>query len=103
MSGHGNYKVQDVNTCRIYVSRDVTFEEGLPHRTSASVGEQIPLFEADAPLAKHGLESNPEPDREIPDNHNIDHSVDQNIQVLDMDQGTINQGRPLTTIPVDPR
>ena len=44
-SGAGNYKVQDVTTKRTYVSRDVIFEEGHPHRTAASVGEQIPLFD----------------------------------------------------------
>jgi hypothetical protein len=33
-------------TRRVLVSRDVVFEEGQPHRTSASVGEkQIPLFD----------------------------------------------------------
>ena len=43
--GRGNYKVQDLVTRRVYVSRDVVFEEGLPSRTSADVGEQIPLFD----------------------------------------------------------
>jgi hypothetical protein len=31
----------------VFISCDVVFEEGLPHRTSASVGEQIPLFDMD--------------------------------------------------------
>src|SRR5271168_4707984 len=47
-SGSGNYKVQDVTSRRVFVSRDVIFEEGLPRRTSASVGEETepePLFE----------------------------------------------------------
>ena len=44
-SGAGNYKVQDIVTRRTYVSRDVVFEEGHPHRTTASVGEKIPLFD----------------------------------------------------------
>jgi hypothetical protein len=43
--GHGNYRVQDSSTRRVYVSRDVVFEEGKPSRTSADVGEQIPLFD----------------------------------------------------------
>jgi hypothetical protein len=44
--GHGNYRVQDWTTRRVYVSRDVVFEEGRPNRTSASVGEkQIQLFD----------------------------------------------------------
>ena len=44
-SGGGNYKVQDVASRLVFVSRDVVFEEGEPSRTSASVGEQIPLFD----------------------------------------------------------
>jgi len=43
--GHGNYKVQNVETRRVFVSRDVIFEEGHPHRTSLSVGENLPLFD----------------------------------------------------------
>ncbi len=44
--GHGNYKVQDVISRRVFVSRDVVFEEGQPHRTSPSVGEKnVPLFD----------------------------------------------------------
>ena len=44
--GAGNYKVQNIDTQRVYVSRDVIFEEGQPHRTSTSVGEKmIPLFD----------------------------------------------------------
>ena len=43
--GRGNYKVQDVKSLRVFVSRDVIFEEGHPHRTSPSVGENnVPLF-----------------------------------------------------------
>ena len=44
-SGGGNYKVQDINSQRVFVSRDVIFEEGQPHRTSPSVGENVPLFD----------------------------------------------------------
>ena len=54
--GAGNYKVQDLETRRVFVSRDVIFEEGHPRRTSASVGEQIPLFDMiidDVPPADH--------------------------------------------------
>ncbi len=40
-----NYKVQDVTSRRVFVSCDVIFEEGEPHRTSPSVGENIPLFD----------------------------------------------------------
>ncbi len=37
--------MQDIASHRVFVSRDVVFEEGQPHRTSLSVGENnIPLF-----------------------------------------------------------
>jgi len=45
-SGSGNYRVQEVESRRLFVSRDVIFEEGQPHRTSPSVGENtVPLFD----------------------------------------------------------
>ena len=50
VSGAGNYKVQDIVTHQVFVSHDVVFEEGQPHRTLTSVGEQIPLFD-NTPLA----------------------------------------------------
>ena len=91
-TGNGNYKVQDVNTRRVFVSRDVVFEEGLPRRTSMNVGEtttNIPLFDmnisesADPPLADHDL--NPVPDA-IPNNPGANHShtdhTDPNTTVI---------------------
>jgi hypothetical protein len=45
--GGGNYKVQDIASHCVFISRDVVFEEGQPCRTSASVGENIPLFDTD--------------------------------------------------------
>ena len=48
--GSGNYKVQEVVSRRILVSRDVVFEEGKPSRTLANVGEQqIPIFDTNVP------------------------------------------------------
>ena len=44
-TGRGNYKVQDVVSHQVFVSQDVVFEEGQPHRTSASVGENILIFD----------------------------------------------------------
>ena len=44
-AGSGNYRVQDVTTRRVFVSRDIIFEEGKPRRTLASAGEQMPLFD----------------------------------------------------------
>jgi len=40
VGGHGNYKVQETASCRVFVSRDVVFDEGDPHRTSLSVGKK---------------------------------------------------------------
>ena len=74
-SGNGNYKVQDVTSSRIYVSRDVVFEEGQPRRTSASVGEQISIFDADLPLANHVPD--PDHDRATTDDHHADINIDQ--------------------------
>ena len=46
--GHGNYKVQDIVSRRVFISRDVVFKEGEPHRTLPSVGENdIPLFDVE--------------------------------------------------------
>src|ERR1700678_2565441 len=62
-SGSGNYKVQNVASRRVFVSRDVIFEEGLPRRTSASVGEETepellfeiePVNRVQSPLADNG-------------------------------------------------
>ncbi len=44
--GHGNYKVQDITFHCVFVSHDIIFEEGEPHHTLLSVGENdIPLFD----------------------------------------------------------
>ncbi len=43
--GNGNYKVQDLISRRVVVSRDVIFEEGQPRRTSPNVGGNLPLFD----------------------------------------------------------
>ena len=48
-SGTGNSKVQDVETWCVFISHDVIFEEGLPHRTLMSVGEETPLFNSIIP------------------------------------------------------
>ena len=95
-SGAGNYKVQDLATRRVFVSRDVVFEEGQPRRTSASVGEQTPLFDIvnddvsltnDVPLTDHDNSTRTD--------------VDQSHQ-----QGTTvntRQSHPTPDIPVAPR
>jgi len=43
-SGGGNYKVQDITSRRVFVSCDVIFEEGNPHRILPTVGENTLLF-----------------------------------------------------------
>ena len=85
--GTGNYKVRDLVTNRTYISRDVVFEEGHPHRTLTSVGEQtqthIPLFDIDpihtVPLTN--VPTDPGPDPSITDSDAInDHQVQQSNQ-----------------------
>ena len=50
--GSGNYKVQDVASCRVFISRDVVFEEGQPRRTSAGVREEMEhVFDIQSPPA----------------------------------------------------
>ena len=101
--GSGNYKVQDNATRRVFVSRDVVFEEGQPHRTSASVGEHsIPVFDTNmntGPLA----ETNPTPNNEYHDlaHHNRDpvHHISDHINAAN--QG--NQNIATVNAPVEPR
>jgi transposase InsO family protein len=78
-SGGGNYKVQDIASRRVFVSRDVVFEEGRPRRTLASVGEQqIPIFDITSPLANvhpdHHLDKPADP---INDGQHPDPGVNQ--------------------------
>ena len=100
--GAGNYKVQDIVTRRIYVSRDVVFEEGYPHRTLTSVGEN---FEAEAaltdnPLVNHdsNTPSNRDPEP-VPDPAIASHHVGDIVpdQTVSLDQ----QHTPV--IPTEPR
>jgi hypothetical protein len=58
-SGSGNYKVQDVASRRVFVSRDVIFEEGQAHR-SESVGEQ-PILDVTIPLTNANPDPRPDP------------------------------------------
>ena len=84
-TGSGNYKVQDVETGRMYISRDVIFEEGQPKRTSANVGEQtIPLFDAEAIPFTDALPMNKDHpiDPAITDDHqNIDHDIPVTVPI----------------------
>jgi hypothetical protein len=43
-SGSGNYRVQEVGSRRVFVSRDVIFDEGKPSRTSADVEEETEML-----------------------------------------------------------
>ena len=75
--GSGNYKVQDIATRRVFVSRDVVFEEGPPRRTSASVGEHnVPIFDTninDQPLTEadsiNNAHQDPDHVNSEPDHH----------------------------------
>lgn len=98
-SGAGNYKVQDVTTCRIYTSHDVIFEEGRPHRTLTSVGEnqifEADTFETDTPTSLVNNINN-DPDPAIIEDHHGDTNPDQ-IVIDQVDQ----QRTPV--IPAEPR
>ena len=88
MSGSGNYKVQDVVSRRVFISRDIVFEEGQPHRTSTSVGEQIPLFDANTdvvPTPLANVEPIPAtvPAINIPDQQTLDPVVDPTVDQID--------------------
>ena len=93
--GGGNYRVQDMSTKRVFVSRDVIFE-GVPSRTSANVGEQIPMFDtmendtftdtnvrqpagSDPDRHDHDLDHNQDPDR-LDQDHHPENQTDQNIR-----------------------
>jgi Reverse transcriptase (RNA-dependent DNA polymerase)/GAG-pre-integrase domain/Integrase core domain len=96
-TGTGNYKVQDIETRRVYVSRDVIFEEGLPHRTLTSVGEEImnsdslfDILDTHTPLANVPSEQANDPDLTI--------SSDLDNAIVD---DPITQ--PNTTTSVEPR
>ena len=92
-SGKGNYKVQDVQSRRVFVSRDVVFEEGQPRRTSASVGEQtVPVFDTLTPPADNGPVT-PDPPH---DDHGLTTALDQT------DQTNIDQPH-IPDIPAEPR
>ena len=58
--GSGNYKVQDVVSCCVFISHDVVFEEGSPRHTSAGVGEETePTFDIQSPPADHAPDHAP--------------------------------------------
>ena len=85
--GNGNYKVQEVGSHRVLISRDVVFEEGQPRRTSPSVGETIPLFDIslDSEVLPH--------DDKLDDNSTsqpTDHIASGNIDHDDLDLGDRN-------------
>ena len=90
----GNYKVQDIATRHVFVSRDVIFEEGSPHRTTAGVGEQIPLFDAnmvpnDNPPADNPTTDNPQVDNPTTDNPHTPESAITNDHVDQRDNSVI--------------
>ena len=79
-SGSGNYKVQDVGTRRVFVSRDLVFEEGHPRRTSANVGEKtVQLFETNLATPAEPIVSinNQVPDHHLLDQTNVDQADNQ--------------------------
>ena len=81
-TGSGNYKVQDLESQRVFVSYDVVFEESQPHRTAMSVGEQLqtPLFDTNLTTTEPIHTINDVPQAAVPVDHNtanINHNVHQ--------------------------
>jgi transposase InsO family protein len=95
-TGRGNYKVQDIASRRVFVSRDVIFEEGSPHRTSASVGEQIPLFDVNMP-------SNDTPPADKPTASDDLPTPESAIRSITNDPVDHRDRRDISVIPVEPR
>ena len=92
-TGKGNYKVQDVDTRCVYVSRDVIFEEGQPRRTSTltSVGEKDqPLFDFDVPTNRTPLVNVP-PVADVPDP-----AIITPDPAITSDHHGVDQHRPMT-------
>jgi transposase InsO family protein len=82
-SGSGNYKVQDVTSRRVFVSRDVIFEEGQPRRTSASVREEtVPLFETGPAPDANGVQNPPADNGPITDNV-LDQTMHDHVDQID--------------------
>jgi hypothetical protein len=80
-SGNGNYRVQDSSNRHVFVSQDVVFEEGRPHRTLTSGGEEtnVPLFDT---LETLPLDNAKDPDIKDPEAINDDATQcdDRNIE-----------------------
>ena len=76
-SGSGNYKVQDITSRRVFISRDVIFEEGQPRRTSASVREETePLFEMEHVSDTNKAQSPPADNGPINNDHHVPVDLD---------------------------
>jgi len=109
-TGRGNYKVQDVGSHRVFVSRDVIFEEGQPHRTSANVGETIPIFETDTedtpPADKGPISAHHNP---VDPNHQSDNTAHHSAHQSDITahhnpvNAHHNPVNPVPVIPVEQR
>ena len=70
--GRGNYKVQELGSHCVIVSRDVIFEEGEPHCTSPSVEEKdIPLFDAALGTLDESNNSGQHCPNQLPDQQDI--------------------------------
>jgi len=93
--GHGNYKVQDLMSRRVFVSRDVILEEGQPHRTSPSVGENIPLFDiGETPTDKTPLTDNGSIDQDQNETTTPEHHDDPTDHHVDIPTEPIQQTEP---------
>ena len=97
-SGSGNYRVQDVKTSRVFVSRDVVFEEGQPCCTSAKVGEEIETLNFDT-----NIDSSADNGHNVQATHQIEHISEQTKVHDQTDQITVRETDHHCDIPTEPR
>ena len=101
-SGNGNYKVQDLESRHVFVSWDVIFEEGQPHHTSPSVGENLPIFDTnlDVSLNNNGNPSdNDEPSKKSANHDNLN---DDNLDPGDHPRDNMDNPLPTPNYTVEP-
>jgi hypothetical protein len=98
VTGQGNYKVQDIASNQVFVSRDVIFEEGQPHRTSANVGEDIPIFKTNT-AETNTTNTRPEPVDNTTHHDNVSHQNPNNHDPINQPNIVTEQRSTQTTQP----
>jgi len=93
-SGNGNYKIQDVVSCRVFTSHDVVFEEGEPNRTSPIVGDRTSLFDVlneEDTLGEGGQKSTTSGKSNVPDDDNKGNASARGTSSMGMDPDNSNR------------